>query len=460
MAINETQVMQAVYDLLFASVTTTPPGAPAPTGFENAVITVENPGRPIRVADYHKAWSPGSKISDALATKRFAMLVDPAPAFAEQYQPNGHSISSLYQQVLGAQFATQQPTAIDRQAYDDAEKFLFREVTVTDEETRKKITKQVDSAIYRNYKQAKADYAKALATYHAHYLEFMKTAAGRQKWPLIGTTFRTPVDIAWNQLQAAEANRVEDALAALEQAGDQQLARVFKDANQQFLGYQRPDPTNPNQAFATSYALPSNWTDLSQAWAQVSIMSEATQTQVDRTGTSADLASTAPDREGSHEDSLWVIRQDQSEERYALDSTTRSLSIQFEYSLVVIERPWLRVDLLGLPGWSIKNLAPGAFSSGSKTDQHTRLLPLIPQSFVVIRNLQIKAAWGKQDLERIQQVMSNSATTAFGSFLLSCSSTQTNRFESHFEHDTLSTPNPQILGWINTITPFSPPSKA
>ena len=189
-------------------------------------------------------------------------------------------------------------------------------------------------------------------------------------------------------------------------------------------------------------------------------MSEATQTQVDRTDTGADLAATAPDLEGSREDSLWVIRQDHSEERYAIDSTTRSLSIQFEYSLVVIERPWLRVDLLSLPSWSIKNLAPGAFSSGSKTDQHTRLLPLIPQSFVVIRNLQIKAAWGKQDLERIQQVMSNSATTAFGSFLLSCSSTQTNRFESHFEHDTLSTPNPQILGWINTITPFSPPSKA
>ena len=456
MAINETQVMQAVYDLLFASVTTTPPGAPATTGFENAVITVEQPGRPIRVADYYKAWSPGSKTSDALATKRFAMLVDPAPAFAEQYQPNGHSISSLYQQVLGAQFATQQPTAIDRQAYDDAEKFLFREVTVTDEETRKKITKQVDSAIYRNYKQAKADYAKALATYHAHYLEFMKTAAGRQKWPLIGTTFRTPVDIAWNQLQAAEANRVEDALAALEQAGDQQLARVFKDANQQFLGYQRPDPTNPNQAFATSYALPSNWTDLSQAWAQVSIMSEATQTQVDRTGTSADLASTAPDREGS----LWVIQQDQFEERYAIDTTTRSLSIQFEYSLVVIERPWLRVDLLSLPSWSIKNLAPGAFSSGSKADQHARLLPLIPQSFVVIRNLRIKAAWGKQDLERIQQVTSNSATTAFGLFLLSCSGTQTDRFESHFESDTLSTPDPQILGWINAITPFSPPLNA
>ena len=126
----------------------------------------------------------------------------------------------------------------------------------------------------------------------------------------------------------------------------------------------------------------------------------------------------------------------------------------------MIERPWLRVDLLGLPGWSIKNLAPGAFSSGSKTDQHTRLLPLIPQSFVVIRNLRIKAAWGKQDLERIQQVTSNSATTAFGLFLLSCSGTQTDRFESHFESDTLSTPDPQILGWINAITPFSPPLNA
>lgn len=462
MAINEAQLMQAIYDLLFAPITTSPPGAPGETGLERSFITVQKPGRSIDPEDYRNLWSPGSKTSNELATKRFSDLVDPAPALTETYQPNGQLISHLYRQVLNAQVISQKPTTAEKHAYEEAEKLLFKEVTVTDEETHKRVTKQVDSPIYRNYKQAKANYAKALATYHARYLEYMQTPAGRQKWPLVGSTFRTPVEVAWNQFRSPDAGRVEDALASLEQVAGQQIARVFKDANQQFLGYQRSDPTAPGQTFAASYAIPSDWWDPSQDWAKVSYTSGTSETKVetDRTQVEVDPIVSNTDVEPNNAVRLWSIRQGNSETQVAIDHTTENLSIQFEYLMVKIERSWLRYDLFDMPDWSIKNLAPGAYSTGTKVEQEESLFPLLPQSFILIRNLQITADWGRQDLEQIDLATHNTADVGFGPFLLSQTShpdTASRSFRSQFESGTLRTPSMQIVGWINTITPFSPP---
>ncbi|AFY36078.1 hypothetical protein [Calothrix sp. PCC 7507] len=453
MAINEAEIMQAVYDLLFSPVTTKAPGVPSQIGLEKCFLTLQKPGLPIDPTDYQNLWSPGNKNSDDLATKRFSDLVNQAPALAEIHQLNGHLISNIYQQILHAQVVPQNPTAEERHAYKEAENFLFKEVIVTDEVTHKKVTRKVDSIAYRNYKQAKANYVKASADYQAQYLEYMKTPEGRQRWPLVGISYRTFVDIAWNNFQAAEATRVEDALLTLEQAAGSQLARVFKDANQQFIGYQRPDPTSDGNLFAASYAIPSNWCDFSQDWVKVSFYAETSQTQIqsDRTQVEFNLKDDAVD--------LWSIQQNESEQRYTIDATTQNLSIQFEYILVKIERPWLRYDLFSLPDWSVKNLTAGAYSNGTKTEQENSLLPLIPQSFIAIRNLQITANWGEQDMQRIKLVTSNAATTEFGPFLLSCQNTnaQSGGFKSTFAGETITTLGIQIMGWINTITPFSPP---
>ena len=90
-----------------------------------------------------------------------------------------------------------------------------------------------------------------------------------------------------------------------------------------------------------------------------------------------------------------------SQSRHA-SSETKDLRVSFKYTLVTIRRPWMTFNLLGTKGWDLSNLySKGKISNGTKTGQQNSVMPLLPTSFVVVKDVLISAKWAKADWDFI-----------------------------------------------------------
>ena len=447
MPLDEANLLQTLDAMLFSPYLSDPATGVA-LEVENTALALERPGRPIHSADYQNPWSPIHQQGNPIVTKRFSDLVDQAIALTTYYQPNGHQISAMYQQVLGAQVTSQTLSVAEKQQFEAADKLLFTVATVRDQKTGQLITTKVPSAVYRDYQRAKASYTRAVAVYNAQYMQYMRTPEGRETWPLLSASLHGAVDRALDDLVAAQATKVEDALTVIERVPDA-IAQAFQDAQQLFTSSRQPDPMVPKAFFVPSYASPSDWSSEAEPWIEVAFSAQTRdQTMADAgtdTAVEFQLTEIAADRPSQ----LWSIAQ----QTFSLDSKTDRLSLRLEYELVTIERPWLHFSLFSLPNWHVAGIAPGQLSDGTRNQSADQMFPLLPQSFVVVRNLQISADWGQVDLDRIHAALAGDQPAAFAGFWLN----QPGTYQAQFKDDTLTFPGIHLVGWINRLVPFSPP---
>ncbi len=144
----------------------------------------------------------------------------------------------------------------------------------------------------------------------------------------------------------------------------------------------------------------------------------------------------------------------------SLDSETSNLEISFRFCRVAIRRPWLQLSLLKLMGWHMVGQPAGSLSNGHLVN-NPGLLPLLPTAFIAIRDLQIRGTWSQKDRSIAELSTAGSGNVGFGPFALSGrygTDQAGNVYTARFDGQTLSAPGLQILGWINQLIPFSPPS--
>ncbi len=144
-----------------------------------------------------------------------------------------------------------------------------------------------------------------------------------------------------------------------------------------------------------------------------------------------------------------------------LSSETSDLQISFRFCRVAIRRPWLMMSILKLQGWHFTGQSAGSFSTG-RTDSNPGSFPLLPTAFIAVRDLKIKGTWSQSDRAIAELAASDTGNTvAFGPFALSGkygSDQAGSVYKSQFDGQTLSVPGLQILGWMNQVVPFSPPT--
>jgi hypothetical protein len=178
-----------------------------------------------------------------------------------------------------------------------------------------------------------------------------------------------------------------------------------------------------------------------------------------------------------------------------LTDDATNLSIDFEYGIVQIVRPWLITDLFHLRHWKMDGAGPKEVSDGTINGQvgnATKIMPLIPTHFLCIRNVTISAQhWGsvKTTLERSwgRQGGSESSSSSSGGggfnvplcgfISLSASAHHSEshydggftdeggRFHSddygaRFEGEKLTIKGTQIVAWLSEIVPAAPPEPA
>jgi hypothetical protein len=144
-----------------------------------------------------------------------------------------------------------------------------------------------------------------------------------------------------------------------------------------------------------------------------------------------------------------------------IDQETSDLQISFRFCRVAIRRPWLILSVLKLKGWHFTGQPAGSFSTG-QSDLNPGSFPLLPTAFIAIRDLKISGTWGKSDRAIAELATSGTGNTvAFGPFALSGrygTDQGGMAYTSKFDGQTLTVEGLQIIGWINQVVPFTPPT--
>jgi len=124
-------------------------------------------------------------------------------------------------------------------------------------------------------------------------------------------------------------------------------------------------------------------------------------------------------------------------------STTDAFSISFKYCLVTIDRSWLKTALLSTRNWYMFGTKAGEYSQG-RIDNNPGMFPMIPSSFIAIRDLKIVANWSQQDAQTVAQ------SKYFGPFDIRSGT---------FNQGVIEAKQLQVIAWLSRLTPSLPPLK-
>jgi hypothetical protein len=427
----ESEILRTLDEALFLPFTNSPIKKPVESASNSIFITVQNPALPIESSDFENSWSPGKRNANQFATKHFSDWVNAIPALDPNHHSNGQTVSECYQSILEASISGDTEDNVSR-SYKEAELILYKTISIIDPLTGQSSSQTVDSDLYCQYKENKAKYLNALAVYQAQYIIHRKTPQGKGMWPLLNAGFYAPVEVAWNQYRSGEATKVEDALSTIDRMNNNLVHTAFQDAIQHYTAYQKVDPEDPSRSFSPSYPMPSNWMDETEGWTEMSFSVKKSTSR----------------------------SQTISQNEQILDIESKNLDIKFQFKVVRIERPWMRLSLISLPNWSINKLVPGSYSNGTKVKQEQSLFPLLAQAFIVVQNLTIGAKWSDLDITQIESAITSKDSKSFARFLLNglyLSKHEDIRYRATFNDNVLTFPGIHVVGWINRILPFSPP---
>jgi len=119
-------------------------------------------------------------------------------------------------------------------------------------------------------------------------------------------------------------------------------------------------------------------------------------------------------------------------------AVTDSISVDFEYCLVKISRPWYVDSFVADGSWCVPAVAKGSVSSGNVLTAFS----MLPIAFVTIRNLVIEANWAASDLTSAAQA------TDFGPF----------KVDAGIVQNKLSHAGIQVVGWLLQTLSALPPN--
>ncbi|MFJ4840454.1 hypothetical protein [Streptomyces sp. NPDC088746] len=361
---------------------------------------------------------------------------------------------------------------------------------------------------YEIYNKNKKSYEDAVSAFASAFAAATADPAQGQVWPVTSTKYKGAVDKARADLFAMGGQEVEDAIATTQSIGSSAAASFIAQARTMFDSYQLGLAGAVAVNVPYSYIDPISWWDRnnkdfgtvevhvesnslnkaaaggSQSFGRSFYDNSSSSTSgsagysVGFFGASANAShSESSASSGTHTDSsTWSSFHDE----------TSNATVDFEWFMATIRRPWLLGDLFHMDGWHIVGQPKGCISDGTvdgqfgKTD---KLLPMVPKGFVVVRNVKISAdnwgAAGDAFQKAVADASSNTSTssTSFGGsagyfgiggsvqhsegeshgvFESSSGSDYGWNFHSEGQRGTLEIHGSQIVGWVGEITPPSP----
>jgi hypothetical protein len=454
------QVAYSIYQQIFGSLTSPAAGQPAVFDAPSTYLCLELPAQAISVKDFANPWTPANTSGDKDAARNLADLVDSVPAFSPRYVPTGKRISEIYGNIVnGARVKAPPMEAEWQEQYDESYAKLYRTVKQTDPETGEVTERVVPTTLWQNYKRNKAAYNAAQVAYAQAFIKAQATPEGRETWPMLGPALEQPVRDAFDQLEADGADELEATLAAHARAQSNLVGQAFQDAQFLFNNYGVNLGGAAGERTWRASLRPSDWFDPNGAagW------THRTSDHSDFTANSSSDATSWGGKAGVNM-GLWSVGASAggSETREHSDTDFSSVSIDYWYTLVSIDRPWENQSLLSLSNWDMADMYPaGGISAGPDGDNASTAWPLLPVAFIAIKDLKITAAWGESDRDRLEKSLTAGGSVGYGPFSLSGSyshSSTNEHYHSSFDGDSVEVPTVQIIGWVCQVNPFAPPT--
>ncbi|MGH1417073.1 MAG: hypothetical protein ACRBB0_26555 [Pelagimonas sp.] len=465
---QETQVMQAFYDRIFEMVTYSTGNSPAVNNPSSTLVQLVTDGS-INLDDYKDMISPDNPNGDLTHAEAFYTKFNKSGGITPTYEPATGSLGQVYKEIVDGAQTSLKPSKQQQDEYNNALKYLYVDVKTKDPLTGKVTISKGSSAIYKAYLTFQKAYADALANYRTTFLNYdMSQPEQQKKFEAQAPKLQNAIDTAWSNWTAdGHKAAVEEVLAFLAASDNNIIANVIGDAQKLMSTSQQAPLVTGGGPWWLTGASPSTFWDTTKAegWMNFTLNSNHLYT--------SDSSYYSQYQQSAGSSFLGLIGWS---EQSAGKTTSQShhmqgdnLAISGQMMTVTIERPWLSSSLFNLSGWNELGQPAGWISKGSLSGIAAALtagdkqdMPVVPTAFVIVKNLTVTANWTAQDSSALTTATSASGGYHFGPFHAggsSSSGSSHHTSNSTFSGGTLSMPDPQIVAFVNHITPMSPPEK-
>ncbi|APJ11089.1 hypothetical protein [Bacillus safensis] len=450
-ATQEIKFLKMIYDVMYGILTH------SPTDDSKKVIDKESSlmhlvplGMGINPKDFENMKSPTNPEGNKGSSENFARMVNAIPAISAKYERTLNSVENVYGQMMLANVVQDEsPSAQEIEEYNNALQVLW----VNREEGIK--TKR-----YESYQKFEEIYFKAVQAFNAAFLVLdMTNPKDQEKWEREKEIVEFALKRARDDFKGVFED-VENALNTIKTKQNKALSEIIARDKTLWEETYVDSIVDPDYKFHYCYAYPSNWySPDATGFTTITISSdkkdEVTSSVFNDLGGSADFSK-----------GLWVVKKlganGESKEEHSHIGAEK-LSVSFSYALVTIERPWLDFSLFRFKGWEINPpYEKGQISGGdlSISLEKKSIMPLIPKSFIVVKDVNISGNWTEEDKTLIQNSIKGEAGISFlglGNFGISGKKEETREeFHSEFVDGTIKTSGTQIIAWISQIVPFCP----
>lgn len=488
-------VMKVLEDLKYKSVGVDPETKQMPEGF---FVSFRPIGLPIPEADYKNPWTPtGSNLKEIMDSKPKAGTtstegVDPATVQAksvsQQLEDNQYlsaNIGASMMSFINTFYLTDDKITLDAKyrampqcgKVNDAWFAIISGANgiPSDMELNDEMKKAISDATavlmdkdgnstphYEAYLKYEDEYRSKVKARNQQYGNAVSDPMRLQMWPINGKVFQDEVEEAFAKWQGFGFKvEIEKALNTLAAQGiDPAIVLIARAKNK----YENSLVNFPNVGnLPYTFILPSRWYDPFgdgwNAYSQNDFHSEAhfsSETSRSSGGGGFSLGFFTIGGSGSA-----------SETKTELNINTEGLTVEFEYTVVDIIRPWLDTTLLNLNNWFLVGDYPAGCISNGKFQQEFKVndpsmmlfLPSVVTSMILARNVNIR--WAKTDQHRdtLDSAISGGGMIGIGPFFCGGTHSETKHKENRSldQHSQgLRIDGVQLIGYVSTIMPSSP----
>ncbi|MEU6408370.1 hypothetical protein [Microbispora sp. NPDC046933] len=485
------------------------------------VFSQQVPGRPVSPRDYGLPWhpaggtpgQPGAPTTESVkramaAASNTAELVDSLLVVTDDgtlvsYSGGGRKLTVAYQGILQAMEAEQAPA---RSPQIEARVAEARKVLWTPDRD--------PTPLYKRYLENQKAYSDATSAFVVAQNRILADPAQRDSWPVLAAPFQTDVDQAFDKWKAQGADEVEAALATVESLGIPMEQGMIAAARRRMEAWSLA--LTGIVAVKTPYSrvMPSEWamSDVDDTgWTHLKIETREYHQHFEQHGHGlstgewrGDSSASGGDagisifgfgfhgRHDEHNASGSAGFSNQGSDGTTFTSDASNLTIELQYALLTIERPWLTTDLFRMRSWYLRGEREKTISDGTISGQvntEKPFLPMIPTHLLAVRNVRVTAEnWGTVATtlsswwSRHESQYSTSGSSSGGgiripvlgplsldaggyhsedhhqsSFKDENGNDHSADFGARFNGQTLEINGTQIVAWLSEIIPLSPP---
>jgi hypothetical protein len=454
---QEKKVLETLYDRLYDALTYEPGGGKS-GDFDRATTVLQmTKNYVLNPNDFRNAASSINPKGDLKSAFAFSAMVDVVPNVASEWSDSSKPVSGTYKRVVDGANAENREDPAQRAVYDKAYGFLNAKTSIPNFDGPPTETFG-PSPIALAYDQNQTAYVNAIGGYRLAYNGYDLTNIDDQrKWQAVAPGLQNTVDQTWNKWVREGKQNVEKAQDALKTTINNAIAAAISQAQDAMSDKNAmADLMGTGNKWFASYAMPTDWCEPTSRGSQLTLSSKSLATK-----TSDEASEYSSNSKGI----FWSGSRSKDGKTTGQSSSMDASEFELTAELIVvrIRRPWLNSVLFSMTDWSAKGIPQNGVSNGKLKGNENAVLPLIPSAFIVAKNVTIKGNFTAQDASHFTSESSSSESWGWGWGPFSGggryfkSRTENDTFQSSYSNGVLKLPGLQLVAWVSTVTPPSPP---